>query len=126
MDATQPINSDNGGNDMEIALVKMDESEYWDASFVEQAGKIYTYYVFNPNEVTHLCSLTGSYYLHPVALETEKEISDAFYDQIYEAWCLTEPDYYTANIKPDSIEDFDSIEDAIEYYQGNTPYITTS
>lgn len=113
---------------MEIALVKMDDTEYWDQEVTKKTGRIYSYYIFNPNEHTHCCSLTPSLFLYPVAFETEKEIDDDTHGDVMTAWSMgTDADYFTCRIKPDETNNyFDSIKEAIEYYQGNQPWIPTT
>jgi hypothetical protein len=110
---------------MKIGIVKINETEYWDKSITDKTGKIYTYYIFNTEEITHCCSLTGSYWLIPVDFETENSINDELWEEIYpSAMSIDNAGYYDENLKPDRIEeeDWEDIDEAIEHYMGNPPY----
>ena len=113
---------------MKLGIIKLDETEYWSLEIQKTAGKIYTYYLFNLQEVTHLCSLQGSYFLHPVTFETENTLTDDQHEEIHAAWGIdNDGDYFNESLKPHVIdEDFHNVEDALEYYQGNTPYFDIS
>lgn len=48
-------------------LYILDESIYWEKSFLERAGGgIAGAYLFDANRVVHCCSLTGSYEMEPI------------------------------------------------------------
>lgn len=66
-------------------LVAIDETHhYTDENFVKACGKIFTVYFYNKNEITHLCELTGSYYLIPLYSYAENDVSDEIKDELDE------------------------------------------
>lgn len=48
----------------DIIVVKFDETRHWREDIQEKAGKIFSYYVINRSEITHLAETNGSYYCH--------------------------------------------------------------
>jgi len=48
----------------DIIVVKFDETHHWREDIKEKAGKIFSYYIINRNEITYLAETKGSYYCH--------------------------------------------------------------
>ena len=122
----------------QYGVVAVDETAHWtDPAFVERCGgKIWTLYVYNPNEVTHLCEITPSYYLepldyYPASLPEDENAREEIYDTLLETLCLQEQATYMHCRHVDAletriVEDFDALCDldgAREYWQGNSPCI---
>jgi len=110
---------------MKCILIALDETGDWLASLTARTGRIYTQYVFTPDEVTHCCEVTPSYYLVPVRYQTEHEVETiegrTFEEVLAEAGgmyvhCL-KIDSLPANMKVE--EEFDDIDEAVEYWQSN-------
>lgn len=121
-------------------LVKIDETDQWDEDLVKACGgKIFGIYLYNENEVTHLCELPTSYYLHflynnPMNIvdpDTENDIdeilmegeniyhSTSFIDNMdnkntYEDVSVLKKEEYETDEAYNSL-----IEDVIEYYRCN-------
>ena len=117
--------TDLKGANMKCNLVSIEETSFWNAESVATFGRIWTNYIYTPEEVTHLCSATPNYYLVPIDFTTDKQLTDAQYDDIYEAWCtdLGPGDYFTASYV-DTLEvqdsgEFETLEGAREFYSSN-------
>jgi hypothetical protein len=76
----------------------IDESENWAPEILAITGKIAGVYVVNFNEVTHLCSLEGSYWAQSVCNITENYVR--------------EPDGYNGGVPiwPDDLGDCEGVE----------------
>lgn len=116
----------------EFKAVKINETTYWNEKFLTEFGitEMLGVYVFNPNEATHCCELTPSYELYFVhtqvdwSKELNEEKKEEMEDQILESDRQTEPVTYMHcsginRMKTIEIGEFDTIEDAVEYCQGN-------
>ena len=94
---------------MKAKVIAVDETEYLRDDIKKLVGKWITFYVYHTGIQTHLCSLTGSYYLIPVGNISENEVDD---DLFYEL-TLSNDGYYsdfeTANGK-----DYDLDEDDLD------------
>ena len=112
--------------------VKVNETQHWNEEFRKKFGitKIFGVYVFNPNEATNCCELTPSYELNFVHSDAEcddelsDEMREEMFDKIMEGDIHTEPVTYMHcrdidRMKTIDIGEFETIEDAIEYCQGN-------
>jgi len=64
--------------------VKLDETEYWNKSLLRKTGRILGIYIYNEKEETYLAEMRGSFWLVFIHNETEWEISDQTYDEMYE------------------------------------------
>ena len=112
----------------------LDETEYIDAEWlkkhhVKRAG---TLYVYNDTVGVHCCEMTPSHELYPVDVDVEVEHDGEVLNHLREkAWeDLREGEMWEVKyIHVHSLKnkgtplhgDFESIEDAVEYAQGNTP-----
>lgn len=116
----------------EFKAVKINETTHWNEKFRETYGitKMLGVYVFDPNECTHCCELTPSYefnFIHTQvdwSKELNEEEKEEMEDQILESDCQTESIIYMHcssinRMKTIEIGEFDTIEDAVEYFQGN-------
>lgn len=117
---------------MRANLIALDETKDWTESIQEKAGKLYTVYLYNPNEKTHYCEITPSYYLIPLYAFAEKEIDDETQGDLLEGIASEDPHYYHCH-SIDSIpkknkegmrirysgSGFENMEEAQEYYQMN-------
>ena len=110
---------------MKCILVAIDETEDWLDEITDFTGRIYTQYVFNPDEVTHCCEVTPSYYLQPVRYQTEVAVAENAMDDIEAALCES-PALYVHCHKIDAMpadqkleKEFDDLDDALDYWQGN-------
>ncbi len=119
-------------------VVLIDETEYWDSTLAEQAGKIYGVYLFDANKVVHCCELTGSRELEAldVAILNNETCPEPVRDEIEEQWRLaTEPVMYVHVYDVDRLKVFpqptqrckadeydEAWEGILEYYQCNSPY----
>ena len=50
-------------------IVGINETEYWADDIKDKVDAIVTYYLYDANEITHLASFQGSYYLRPITTE---------------------------------------------------------
>jgi hypothetical protein len=77
-------------------LVKFDTTFGWDENFLKQLGitKIFTWYIFDANEVTNCCELMPSYECIPVyeAPENEFDMTDENKDEFYDYMGLNPQD----------------------------------
>lgn len=76
-------------------VVAIDHTEYWDDYILQKTGRIWSTFLFDANQHTHLCSLTPSYYLLFIEHLTEDELDDETYDVLRQS-----PDgdnYYDVN-----------------------------
>lgn len=64
-------------------VVKIDETEDW-VDPIKEHGPIWSIYFYDPNQVTHLCELTPSYYLHFLYYTADKELPENIQDDIDE------------------------------------------
>lgn len=49
---------------MQINICKTDDTQYWSSEIVKKVGKIYSVYLYNPEQYTYCCELTPSYELN--------------------------------------------------------------
>ena len=126
-------------------VVKIDETRDW-IDPIKEHGPIWSVYFYDPNQVTHLCELTPSYYLHFLYYTTDEPPPENIQDDI-ETVLFSYGDkniYVHCHGIPPTItsetfeldEDLDDEEDddegsaayraaeyeAMEYWQGNWPY----
>lgn len=77
-------------------VIAIDETENWDAAITAITGRIAGIYIVNFAEVTHICSLRGSYWAEFVCNITEHYIR--------------EPDYYNAGVAMyEEADDFEGV-----------------
>ncbi len=82
----------------DFRLVAIDETMYYTSEkLVKACGKIFTVYLYNRNEITHLCELAGSNYLIPLYSYAENEISEEMQDELQECERYDEPKYVHAS-----------------------------
>ncbi len=113
-------------------VVKIDESQYiTDEDLLRRAGgKIYSVYIYNDGEATHLCEFTPSYWLHEVDVVPEQWPDYNDDDRLYDDLLDCRNDEYgiyvhchqVDKLKSAELGEFESMEDAVEYYQGNPLY----
>lgn len=120
-----------------FGVVAIDETANWlDEDLVKRCGgKIYTLYVYNPDEATYLCELTPSYDLepldyYPAELPEDENEREKIYEKLQETLLHEEVSYMHCHsidgVKTQIIEDFHvdcRLDDAREYWQGNSPCI---
>lgn len=64
-------------------VVAIDETHsFTDENLVKQCGKLSTVYFYDANERTHCCEITPSYYLMPLYIIAENEISDEIDEEL--------------------------------------------
>ena len=121
----------------QFGVVAVDESAHWtDSDFVQRCGgKIWTLYVYNPNEVTYLCEATPSYYLEPfdhvpASLPEGQDECEEICNVLLETLGQQEMTYmhcrHVDAMPTRLIEDFDALctlDDAREHWQGNAPNV---
>ena len=121
--------------------IKLDKTKDWKKEFLDSIGpdaRIISTYVFDHNSAVHFCDIRPSYVLERAGTEfkTSREMSDAERDDIEEKIRAEEAvetgdeAHYCSAIddnkrsKPISgfvdCDDDVTIEDVIEYYQGNS------
>lgn len=119
-----------------FTIVAMDESGDWThPDLVERSGgKIFTLYAYDPEEATHACEITPSFYLVPFDVvpniypENDKEWEN-MYDELQDGLIDgCEPSYIHCH-RIEALEDkfkhteeFDddyTLDDALEYFRGN-------
>ena len=119
-----------------FTVVAVDETSDWThPDLVERSGgKIFTLYAFDPEEVTHVCEITPSFYLMPFDVvpnlyrENDKEW-ELMYDELQDGLNDgTEPSYFHCH-RIEALEDkfkhteeFDddyTLDDALEHFRGN-------
>jgi len=119
---------------MKFNLVALEETQYWNPEIIQKTGRIFTAYAYTPDEATHCCEITPSYYLIPVDFFTEKEIDDEFQGELLGDWrAATEPCYVHCSsidrmpekidgflVKHEDANDFEDEEEAIDYFGGNS------
>lgn len=118
---------------MKFSLVKIDETKYFDC-LPHDIGRIFTVYMYNPDEQTHCCEITPSYYLIPVDCYAERThlLSDEpekerVYDILENSMNGFEGIYRHCSsidqigdeFKFTSKNDFESEDEAFEYYRSN-------
>ena len=116
-------------------VVLIDETEYWDATLVKQAGKIYGVYLFDANRLVHCCEMAGSRELEAleVACLNSETMPEEVRDEIEHQWQprimymhVYDVDQLTVFLLPTQrckAEDYDESWVAIiEHYQGNGSY----
>lgn len=112
----------------------LDETRYIDAEWlkkyhVKRAG---TLYVYDDTVGVHCCEMTPSHELHPVDVEVEHDLifdvtdreRERAYDDMREGETWEVKYIHVRSLKNKGTPlrgDFESIEDAVEYAQGNTP-----
>jgi hypothetical protein len=109
--------------------IRFDETQYCSPEFVELCGgKVYTVYIYNHNEATYLCEMQPSYCLIPVDLVAEvypedDEERERLDEVLREVHLNDEVTYIHCSDIKDSetipLGDFESEDEAREYYQGN-------
>lgn len=107
-------------------------------------GKIYGVYVYDRNEVTHICSFTPSYLLYYIESVGEVFIEDDDHDTLEEANRENHADYFNCSTidqiaseypnRHSILQDFsepdmpleitydDALEGTLEYARGNSPF----
>ncbi len=110
--------------------VKLDETKHWNESIVKRAGKIEGVYIYDDEVATHLCELAPSYELHFIESQysecpDSQDDRERLYDDILEGNMDTESVTYMhvsaiRKMETFPLEGFDTIEDTIEYAQGNS------
>ena len=112
---------------MRFKYIKVDETKYWKPEFVAtwgKDGKIIVTYIYDSETRTHCCELTPSFEMRYAGFELDvPNISDEDREKIdEEIMSYGGEDYYhhcyKVNGKDCSVE-FESIEDALEHFQGN-------
>jgi len=86
----------------ELVFIRIDETEYWDAEFLKdnRIKKIWSIYLYDYREHTHLCEMTPSYCLWYVdfSVEFEDDVdhddTEEAYDKVMESQCEQEPCQY--------------------------------
>jgi hypothetical protein len=108
-----------------FTLVAIDETSDWVEHVTNTAGRIYTQYVYDPEEQTNCAEITPSYYLHPLRYQTELEISDHIQDEMDAVLAWADGIYvhcHQIDGLPDSqkaVGEFDDLEEAMDYWLGN-------
>lgn len=109
---------------MDCALVALRETEFFPQAITDQTGELYCVYLYTPETATFCCEITPSYDLEPLYYVSEHRASDALNEQLMDA--IGDPCYVhcrTIKAKPDTMkthDEFESLEEAREYWQGNT------
>ena len=57
---------------MTYKIVKRDETSNYSEEYVKESGQIFSYYIYDFDEVTYPCDITPHYYLHHLYEEKEK------------------------------------------------------
>lgn len=113
-------------------VVKINDTQAWNEKFRRNyhIKNIFSVYVFNPNEATHCCELTPSYELNFVHSDVECEIDldedmrEEMWEEVSQGDCYCDPISYMHcssidRMKTIDIGEFETIEEAVEYCQGN-------
>lgn len=133
-------------------IVGINETEFWSDDIKAQVDAIVTYYLYDAHEVTHLASMTGSYYLYPITTDPwpkdslSEEERDTLFDTVLSNSDLN-PDYFDErtidNIsaehkihigdnglsrpkKDDAASEAaykEGIDALLDHYRGNPPYM---
>lgn len=117
-----------------VGIVALNESENLCSELkTKLGGSLYTLYFYNPEEATHCCEVTPSYYLTPFDYYGKETLSDGD-DSEYRSDILGEEIYahcrainalddkFKATIEIDVDEDEDIMEEARDYLNGNPVY----
>jgi hypothetical protein len=114
-----------GVSPVKFYVTKIDETHYLSDEARSKVGTHVCYYLYTTDEVTHCCELTPSYLLEACGFETER------YDEITEENLYQlMPDYSHYRhckdvenyLESHHFGDFDSLEEAVEYFQANPRY----
>ena len=88
-------------------VVSIDETEDWLDEIKAKCEKLFTVYLVNKGEITHCCSLEGSYWLEPLYFDyiakdnaTDEDL-DWLDNQINEVSLFEQGNYYSENYKFD-------------------------
>lgn len=114
-------------------ICRIETTEHWNKEFLERMKitKIWSVYLYNPNQIFVYCSAYPKYYscveIAESCYESSKNLSDEEQDELYTAIIqeLDNPLVVTSQIDNLSEEyncylgEFETENDAIEYYQGN-------
>lgn len=117
--------TDTAEHKPEPHVVWIDETQHLSDSARDACGRLFTGYVYDATEATHCCELTPSYWLEAVSFETQNELPDALYEELQ--YSLYDSAHYrhcsgVARLDPQPLcGDFDDMEEAREYVQGNPP-----
>lgn len=114
---------------MRFKYIKVDETKYWKPEFVAtwgEGGKIIVTYIYDSETHTHCCELTPSYEMRYAGFDLDlPNLSDEDREKIDEEVIGNmryDSDHYRhchrVSGKDCSI-DFESIEEALEHFQGN-------
>jgi hypothetical protein len=117
-------------NMQKFGVVAIDETSDWSEKYRQSCGRIFTVYFYCLDEETHCCSVTGCYFLIPIDLFCEKEISEELRDEMEAAMSSNDSIYVACN-KIDALPETDGEfklkhsdkfadqDEAMEFYRGN-------
>lgn len=118
-------------------VVKIDETHaYIDEGLVERSGgKIYSVYIYNDQEQTHLCEITPSYWLEEVDVVpevypdydldqgvTSDRLSMDLMESRNEDGGIYVHCHQVDRLPSDELGDFEDMDEAREHYSGNPLY----
>ena len=119
----------------QFTVVAMDESKDWEPVILSACGgTIYTLYVFDPQERTHCCEFTPSFWLEPfevepISLPDDDEALEKLREELDEGRIQGTNSCYVHCHRIEALgdefklsEDFDddtTLEDAAEYFSAN-------
>ena len=97
--ATKKIAADANHVAPDFWIVGIDETQYWADDIKAKVDGIVTFYLYDANEITHLASFSGSYYLYPIVTEpyVKEGLSEEEREQVEQDImdnADNKPDYY--------------------------------
>lgn len=122
---------------MKCSLVALEETEFFSPEIKSKVGKIFTVYMYNPDEETHCCEVTPSYFCIPIDItigypdelydslsdEQREELMDVLEESVNGSEGtyihVKDIDRIDSKYKFESKNDFEDEEEALDYYRSN-------
>lgn len=107
--------------------IRVNETKQWNDEFLKKngIGVMTATYAFDDTAPVHCCELTPSYYLRYLGVEPDLHVSDECYEEIIDAECNIENDFYmhchvAEKLGPKKAPcDVESLEELVEEFHAN-------
>jgi hypothetical protein len=100
-------------------IVKREETSNYSEAYVKESGKVFSYYLYDSDEVTYPCDIQPHYYLHHLYEETEHPVEeDSTEEEDYAGYYKTS--YIDKLVNQYTVPEKDkTIEELIVMYRNN-------